>query len=410
MTDFSPNQSNADRLRLGLSSGALYPDVVTEQALEAAAEWGVADIELMLQTPGEHEPAFLRTVTGQAAAQGQRIDSVHSFQAYYPLFTPYQRRTNESLAIFDRLIEDAGDFGIRAIVWHGQNRESAPSPDRWDDFLRIAERLAQRCAKVGVVLALENVSWCALATVRDLLAFAARIPELGDPGSIGFTFDPFQAAEAGANPFMALAAMEPWLVNVHLSDHREGDAHTRHLPPGDGELPWSALLRAIHATGYRGPMKVEGRLDRAGNEWQRVRGLLDPIIDELDGNGAEPPLPPGVIAGIELFNKGEYYEAHESLEHEWHAERGGDRKLYQGILQIGVGLHHARSGNHRGAVLLLTDGIEKTSRFVPSYRGIDTARLVREAQSCLDQVTTLGPERLDEFDWDQVPVIALPGT
>jgi predicted metal-dependent hydrolase len=110
-----------------------------------------------------------------------------------------------------------------------------------------------------------------------------------------------------------------------------------------------------------------------------------------------------------LFNTGNYYEAHESLEHEWHAERGSVRKLYQGILQIGVGLHHTRSGNHRGAVLLLTDGIEKTSSFVPTYRGLDTARLVREAQSCLDQVTTLGPERLNEFDWGQVPVIDLPG-
>jgi hypothetical protein len=59
-------------------------------------------------------------------------------------------------------------------------------------------------------------------------------------------------------------------------------------------------------------------------------------------------------------------------------------------------------------VLLLTDGIEKTAEFVPEYRGIDTARLVREAQACLDQVIALGPDRLNAFDWSQVPVIALP--
>jgi len=409
MTDFSHNGPIPDGLRLGLSSGALYPDVVTEQVLEIAADWGIADVELMLQTPGEHEPAFLRAVTEEARARGQRIDSVHSFQEYYPLFSHYQRRTNESLAIFERLIEDAGDFGVRAIVWHGPRREVAPSPDRWGTFLDITAQLADRCAKAGVILALENVSWCALATVRDLIAFAARIPELGPPGSIGFTFDPFQAIEAKANPFMVLAAMEPYLVNVHLSDAREGDADTRHLPPGDGDLPWSALLRAIQASGYRGPMKVEGRLDRDGNDWRRVRDLLDPIITQLAGDGDDLPLPSGVIEGIALFNSGNYYEAHESLEHEWHAERGSARRLYQGILQIGVGLHHTRSGNHRGAVLLLTDGIEKTSGFVPTYRGLDTARLVREAQSCLDQVTTLGPERLNEFDWGRVPVIELPG-
>jgi len=115
-----------------------------------------------------------------------------------------------------------------------------------------------------------------------------------------------------------------------------------------------------------------------------------------------------VIEGIEFFNAGDYYEAHEVIEHEWHAERGEVRRLYQGILQIGVGLHHTRSGNHRGAILLLTDGIEKTARFVPFYRGIETAKLVNEAQACLDQVMELGPERLGEFDWSRAPRIALP--
>ena len=95
-------------------------------------------------------------------------------------------------------------------------------------------------------------------------------------------------------------------------------------------------------------------------------------------------------------------------EHEWHAERGESRRLYQGILQIGVGLHHARSGNHRGAVLLLTDGIDKSSQFTPEYRGLDTARLVREAQACLDQVELLGADGLNRFDWSLAPVIELP--
>jgi hypothetical protein len=59
-------------------------------------------------------------------------------------------------------------------------------------------------------------------------------------------------------------------------------------------------------------------------------------------------------------------------------------------------------------VLLLTDGIEKTARFTPTHRGLDTARLVREAQACLDQVLTLGPDDLKRFDWSQVPIIELP--
>ena len=395
-------------LRLGISSGALYPWAVTESAPAIAAGWGVRDLELLLQTPSEHEPAFLRGVVREATERGQRVNSIHPFQLLFPLFSAYQRRTDEALAAFERIIETAGELEISVIVWHGLDFPFAHTPERRVQFLKHTSYLAERCHNAGVTLAIENASGSTLATVRELFAFAARIPELGPPGSIGFTFDPFQAAEAKANLFMVLAAMDGMVANVHLSDARENDPSARHLPPGDGDLPWPALIRAIANSGYRGPMSVEGPLDPEGNAWRRASATIEPLIAHLSLDGPDASLPAGIIQGIELFNAGEYYEAHEVIEHEWHAERGPVRKLYQGILQIGVGLHHTRSGNHRGAVLLLTDGIEKTAEFVPEYRGLDTARLVREAQVCLDQVIALGPERLDEFDWSLVPVIALP--
>jgi hypothetical protein len=395
-------------LRLGFSSGALYPWAETERVPEIAAEWGVSDLELLLQTPGEHEPAFLRDAVQRARERGQRVHSVHPWQWYLPLFTSYQRRTDEALVLFERLIESAGENGLMAVVWHGIDNPTPKTPERREKMLRIAEHLAPRCHDVGVTLAVENASGSSQRSVREVLAFAARIPELGPPGSIGFTFDSFQAAEAGANPFMVLAAMEGYIANVHLSDARENDPDVRHLPPGDGDLPWPALLRAIANTGYRGPMLVEGPLDPEGNAWRRAHDTITPFVAQLAEDGPDASLPPGVIEGIELFNAGDYYDAHEVIEHEWHAERGEVRRLYQGILQIGVGLHHTRSGNHRGAVLLLTDGIEKTARFVPVYRGIETAKLVNEAQACLDQVIALGPGRLGEFDWSRAPRIALP--
>lgn len=395
-------------LRLGISSGSLYPWAVTETVPGRAAGWGIRDIELLLQTPGEHEPAFLRATVREAANCGVRVNSLHPYQEDFRLFSAYQRRTDEALAAFERVIETAGELGISAVVWHGLDRPFAHTPERRALLLKHAERLAGHCHEAGVTLAMENASGSTLATVRELFAFAARVPGLGPPGSIGFTFDCFQAAEAGANPFMVLAAMDGMIANVHLSDARENDPGVRHLPPGDGDLPWPALIRAIANSGYRGPMLVEGPLDPEGNAWRRASATIEPLIAQLALDGPDAPLPAGVIEGIELFNAGEYYEAHEVIEHEWHAERGPVRKLYQGILQIGVGLHHTRSGNHRGAVLLLTDGIEKTAEFVPEYRGLDTARLVREAQGCLDQVMALGADRLDAFDWSLVPVIALP--
>ena len=132
-------------------------------------------------------------------------------------------------------------------------------------------------------------------------------------------------------------------------------------------------------------------------------GMIDRLIFFPDPFVGDPPA--GVLEGIRLFNERQFYEAHEELEHEWHAERRKIRRLYQGILQIGVGFHHGLGGNHKGALLLLTDGIEKVSEFIPTCQGIDTARLVRESSACLARIEALGTDRLTEFDRDAIPYV-----
>jgi len=393
-------------LRLGVSSGAFYPRIETEEVPAVATSYGFRDVELMVQTVGEYQPSFIREVRTRVDAAGCRVHGIHSFQTLHRFQTPYVRRKEEAYALFALGIDATVALGGSVIVWHGFTKQDVAAPGGWDDFFRVTSQLSSMCAEAGVTLAIENVSWCALNSVRDVLNLAARLPELGPHGSIGFAFDPFQAAEAGANPFMILNAMEGAIVDVHLSDHQSGDEATRHLLPGDGALPWPALIRAIAATGYAGPMMIEGAIPNAETAARVVR-LLDPLI--ADAISEDDPCfgtpPAGVLEGIRLFNERKFYEAHEELEHEWHAERRPLRKLYQGILQIGVGFHHARGGNHKGALLLLTDGIDKVSGFVPSCQGIDTARLVRESQVCLDRIIELGAANLSDFNWEFVPLV-----
>ncbi len=360
----------------------------------------------MLQTAGEYEAPVIRALAANAVASGVQVASLHTWAELHPFFTAYARRTEEAHARFDRAIEASQELGARAIVWHGPRAVALPGPEGFERFLGVVAGLAPRFAAAGVTLAIENVSYCLLARVRDVAAFAARLPELGPPGSVGFAFDPFQAASAGANPFMMLAAMGEHVADVHLSDHRANDPGSRHLPPGEGDLPWPALLRAVAGV-YRGPLIVEANVGADAAGLAPIRARLDPILAGLAGGVGDDPCagspPPGVLEGIALFNSGEFYECHEAIEHEWHAERGAIRVLYQGILQIGVGFHHALGGNHRGAVLLLGDGITKTSRFLPACLGIDTARLVRESQACLDQIVALGPQGLGTFDPNGIP-------
>ncbi len=118
----------------------------------------------------------------------------------------------------------------------------------------------------------------------------------------------------------------------------------------------------------------------------------------------EPP-PPNLIEGIAQFNRGEYFEQHETLELLWRAERRDVRRLYQGILQIGVAFHHLRRCNHHGTVYMLTRGPGYLAPFAPCCQGVNVERLLKDAAAALVEVERLGPQRLGEFDWRLAPSV-----
>ena len=120
----------------------------------------------------------------------------------------------------------------------------------------------------------------------------------------------------------------------------------------------------------------------------------------------EPP-PPALMEGIAQFNRGEFFEQHETLERLWRAERRDIRYLYQGILQIGVAFHHLRRLNHHGTVYMLTRGSGYLAPFAPRCQSVDVAALLRDAAAALRDVERLGPSRLAEFDWTLAPTVHL---
>ena len=135
--------------------------------------------------------------------------------------------------------------------------------------------------------------------------------------------------------------------------------------------------------------------------------MADVVAEVAAAAKDEPPeeLPDLVLEGIEEFNKGEFFECHEYLEEAWMHESGRVRYLYQGILQVGVGFYHLKNGNWRGATGLLRNGTIRLKEFEPETLGVDVAKLVRESERCLQELETLGRERLDEFDASRIPKV-----
>jgi predicted metal-dependent hydrolase len=122
----------------------------------------------------------------------------------------------------------------------------------------------------------------------------------------------------------------------------------------------------------------------------------------------EPP-PALLLEGIAQFNRGDYFEQHETLETLWRSEARPVRRLYQGILQIGVAFHHLRRSNHHGVVYMLTRGSQYLRPFAPACQTVDVAALLEDARTALEAVERLGPDGLHAFDWTLTPRVRFVG-
>ncbi len=79
--------------------------------------------------------------------------------------------------------------------------------------------------------------------------------------------------------------------------------------------------------------------------------------------------------GLELFNRAEFFDAHEVLEDVWRAAPLAEKKFLQGLIQIAVGLHHHSRGNIAGARSLLLRGNRNLSAYAARHGGIHLAKL-----------------------------------
>ena len=116
-------------------------------------------------------------------------------------------------------------------------------------------------------------------------------------------------------------------------------------------------------------------------------------MDDCNGR-----LHPRARRGIELFNQGHYFEAHEELEAAWRDEPGKVRQLYQGILEAGVTYLHITRGNYWGAVKVHKRSMRWLKDWPEHCRGVDVGQLRRDLNAAMTEVERLGEAGLAAFD------------
>jgi predicted metal-dependent hydrolase len=117
------------------------------------------------------------------------------------------------------------------------------------------------------------------------------------------------------------------------------------------------------------------------------------MTDECSG-----PLHPKAIEGMELFNKGRFFDSHEELEIAWNEETGKIRELYQGILQIAVTYLHITRGNYDGAAKVYDRAMRRLKNWPQVCRGIQVGKFKKDAEIVIQEVQKLGAENISRFD------------
>lgn len=84
-----------------------------------------------------------------------------------------------------------------------------------------------------------------------------------------------------------------------------------------------------------------------------------------------------LVRGVELFNAGAFYDCHEALEEVWRSTTPEPRDLWQGLIQVAVGLHHAVDRGRPGpARRVLARGRRRLAALPSPCHGLDVAALL----------------------------------
>jgi uncharacterized protein len=85
--------------------------------------------------------------------------------------------------------------------------------------------------------------------------------------------------------------------------------------------------------------------------------------------------------GLELIDRGDYFEAHEVLEDLWRAAEPDERDFFQGLVHVAVAWHHAGRGNRPGFERQLEKAARRLAAYAPAHRGVDVADVLAQVEA-----------------------------
>jgi predicted metal-dependent hydrolase len=94
--------------------------------------------------------------------------------------------------------------------------------------------------------------------------------------------------------------------------------------------------------------------------------------------------------GVALFNRGEFFDAHEVWEELWKECPAAERRFVQALIQAAVAIYHFERGNHAGASRLFHSGRRYMEPYRPTHCGLDVDSFWRTMEAHLAPALAAG--------------------
>jgi uncharacterized protein len=115
---------------------------------------------------------------------------------------------------------------------------------------------------------------------------------------------------------------------------------------------------------------------------------------------------PAYLRGVESFNQGAYFDAHDRFEECWIAEGRPPHGFFKGMIQAAVAMHHLSRGNQAGAQKLLARCRECLAPCRPNRLGLDVDEFLDSLSACMNPPAVNSPVS-QRFDRRRGPQIQL---
>jgi sugar phosphate isomerase/epimerase len=243
---------------IGLSTGCFYRTSIFD-VLGPIRESGISSLEICSSHDhlDYHDISTVKRAAREIAKQGLEVFSFHApFGKDIDISGIDTGQRARSLEEVLTAVEAAGIIGARYFVLHpGPEETRRPPAEKYLDRLLNAsgslERIAERCSRHGMLLALENM-------LPHLLF--GRLPDLFwmlgslKARDIGLCLDTGHAFLERVL-YTEIERFSSHLLMIHAADNRgERDDH---LPPGKGHIDWGRVVKSLAGSGFTGPIILE---------------------------------------------------------------------------------------------------------------------------------------------------------